>query len=381
MESIVVTGGAGFIGSNFVRLALSGTPDRVVVVDKLTYSGHRASLADCEKDPRFTFVEADIADAAAMRAVFEAHRPRALLNFAAETHVDRSIDGPGAFIHTNVTGTYVLLEAARRHVAALPDGGRERFRFLHVSTDEVYGTLGTSGLFSEETPYAPNSPYAASKAAADHLVRAWRETYGLPTLLTNCSNNYGPYQFPEKLVPLMILNALEGKPLPIYGDGGNVRDWLHVEDHCRGLLLVLEKGAPGGKYNIGGGNERTNLQVVDALCRALEQTLPFEENPKISEKISLKGKRGYADLRTFVRDRPGHDRRYAIDASKIRRELGWSPSYSFEEGLLRTVRWYVDNPNWCEAVQLGHDARARIGLGGGSGGAAGAALPADGVRA
>jgi dTDP-glucose 4,6-dehydratase len=362
MESIVVTGGAGFIGSNFVRLALAETPDRVVVVDKLTYSGHRASLADVEKNPRFTFVKADIADAAAMRAVFEAHRPRAVLNLAAETHVDRSIDEPGAFVRTNVNGTYELLEASRTHVSALRPADAERFRFLHVSTDEVYGTLGESGLFSEETPYAPNSPYAASKAAADHLVRAWRETYGLATLLTNCSNNYGPYQFPEKLIPLMILTALEGEPLPIYGDGGNVRDWLHVEDHCRGILLVLEKGAPGSKYNIGGGDERTNLQVVDALCAALEKTAPFEENRKISEKISLKGKRGYADLKTFVRDRPGHDRRYAIDASKIRRELGWSPSYSFEEGLLRTVRWYVDNPQWCATVQAGQDARARVGL-------------------
>jgi dTDP-glucose 4,6-dehydratase len=365
MESIVVTGGAGFIGSNFVRLALREMTGRVVVVDKLTYSGHRASLADCERDPRFAFVEADIADAAAMKAVFEVHRPRAVLNFAAETHVDRSIDGPAAFLHTNVAGTFTLLEAARQHVASLPAGWRDRFRFLHVSTDEVYGTLGQSGLFSEETPYAPNSPYAASKAAADHLVRAWRETYGLPTLLTNCSNNYGPYQFPEKLIPLMILNALEGKPLPIYGDGGNVRDWLHVEDHCRGILLVLEKGAPGGKYNIGGGNERTNLQIVDALCGALQKVRPAEEN----EKISAKGKRGYAQLKTFVPDRPGHDRRYAIDAGKIRRELGWQPSYSFEEGLLRTVEWYVSHPEWCAAVQAGNYGRERLGLAAPGGGA------------
>ena len=362
MDPLLVTGGAGFIGSNFVRLALKKTGGPVVVVDKLTYSGHRASLADCERDARFAFVEADIANAAAMKAIFATHRPRAVLNFAAETHVDRSIDGPGAFIQTNVAGTFCLLEASRAHAASLPPVERERFRFLHVSTDEVYGTLGPSGLFSEETPYAPNSPYAASKAAADHLVRAWHETYGLPTLLTNCSNNYGPYQFPEKLIPLMILNALEGKPLPIYGDGGNVRDWLHVEDHCRGILLVLENAAPGSKYNIGGGNERTNLQIVDALCAALEKTVPFEENPKISEKISTKGKRGYADLKTFVPDRPGHDRRYAIDAGKIRRELAWSPSYSFEEGLLRTVRWYLDHHDWCETVQKGQDARARVGL-------------------
>ncbi len=361
MESIVVTGGAGFIGSNFVRLALKETADRVVVVDKLTYSGHRASLADCERDPRFAFVEADIADAPAMRAVFETHRPRAVLNFAAETHVDRSIDGPGAFIQTNVTGTYVLLEAARAHVAALPEGARGRFRFLHVSTDEVYGTLGEDGLFSEDTPYAPNSPYAASKAAADHLVRAWHETYGLPTLLTNCSNNYGPYQFPEKLIPLMILNALEGKPLPIYGDGGNVRDWLHVEDHCKGILLVLERAAPGSKYNIGGGNEKRNIEIVDLLCSILDRERPVSGNAAFSSK----GMTSYSQLKTFVRDRPGHDRRYAIDANKIRRDLGWSPSYSFEEGLLRTVRWYLANHEWCAAVQAGKDARARIGLGAG----------------
>ena len=375
MESIVVTGGAGFIGSNFVRLALAETPDRVVVVDKLTYSGHRASLADLERNPRFAFIEADIADRAAMRAAMEAHRPRAVLNLAAETHVDRSIDGPGAFVNTNVNGTYELLEASRAHAAALPPAAREAFRFLHVSTDEVYGTLGETGLFSEETPYAPNSPYAASKAAADHLVRAWRETYGLATLLTNCSNNYGPYQFPEKLIPLMILTALEGKPLPIYGDGGNVRDWLHVEDHCRGILLVLEKGAPGSKYNIGGGNERTNLQIVDALCAALEQERPAEKNPKIP-RISSKGKGGYAKLMTFVPDRPGHDRRYAIDATKIRRDLGWSPSYSFEEGLLRTVRWYLSNLEWCATVQAGNYDRERLGLG-----PAASAPRAGGVRA
>ena len=375
MESIVVTGGAGFIGSNFVRLALAETPDRVVVVDKLTYSGHRASLADLERNPRFAFIEADIADRAAMRAAMEAHRPRAVLNFAAETHVDRSIDGPGAFVNTNVNGTYELLEASRAYAAALPPAAREAFRFLHVSTDEVYGTLGQTGLFSEETPYAPNSPYAASKAAADHLVRAWRETYGLATLLTNCSNNYGPYQFPEKLIPLMILTALEGKPLPIYGDGGNVRDWLHVEDHCRGILLVLEKGAPGSKYNIGGGNERTNLQIVDALCAALEQERPAEKNPKIP-RISSKGKGGYAKLMTFVPDRPGHDRRYAIDATKIRRDLGWSPSYSFEEGLLRTVRWYLSNLEWCATVQAGNYDRERLGLG-----PAASAPRAGGVRA
>jgi dTDP-glucose 4,6-dehydratase len=362
VDSIVVTGGAGFIGSNFVRLALAETPDRVVVVDKLTYSGHRASLADAEKHPRFTFVEADIADREAMRSVMSTHRPRAVLNFAAETHVDRSIDGPGAFVRTNINGTYELLEASRAHLAGLAAADAERFRFLHISTDEVYGSLGERGSFSEETPYAPNSPYAASKAAADHLVRAWHETFRVPTLLTNCSNNYGPNQFPEKLIPLMILTALEGRPLPIYGDGGNVRDWLHVEDHCRGILLVLQKAAPGSRYNIGGGNERTNLQVVDALCAALEHERPAGENPRIP-KISSKGKRAYAQLKTFVPDRPGHDRRYAIDATRIRRELGWSPSYSFEEGLLRTVRWYLSNLEWCRTVQAGNYGRERLGLG------------------
>jgi dTDP-glucose 4,6-dehydratase len=358
MDGIVVTGGAGFIGSNFVRLALAETRDRVVVVDKLTYSGHRASLGDVERDPRFTFVEADIADTDAMRTVLATHRPRALLNFAAETHVDRSIDGPGAFIRTNINGTYELLEASRAHLATLSPGEADHFRFLHVSTDEVYGTLGESGLFSEETPYAPNSPYAASKAAADHLVRAWHETFHVPTLLTNCSNNYGPYQFPEKLIPLMILTALEGKPLPIYGDGGNVRDWLHVDDHCRGILMVLEKGAPGSKYNIGGDSERTNLQIVDTLCSILDRERPASGNAV----FSLNGIRKYAQLKTFVKDRPGHDRRYAIDASKIRRELGWQPSYTFEEGLLRTVRWYLSNPDWCSTVQAGKNARERLGL-------------------
>jgi dTDP-glucose 4,6-dehydratase len=368
VDSIVVTGGAGFIGSNLVRLALAETPDRVVVVDKLTYSGHRASLADVEKHPRFTFVEADIADRRAMRSVMATHRPRAVLNFAAETHVDRSIDGPDAFIRTNINGTYELLEASRAHLATRTAGDAERFRFLHVSTDEVYGTLGETGLFSEETPYAPNSPYAASKAAADHLVRAWHETFRVPTLLTNCSNNYGPYQFPEKLIPLMILTALEGKPLPIYGDGGNVRDWLYVEDHCRGILLVLDKGAPGAKYNIGGGNERTNLQIVDRLCEILESERPASGNATFSSN----GIRSYAQLKTFVPDRPGHDRRYAIDANKIRRELGWRPSYSFEEGLLRTVKWYLSNQDWCNAVQAGKDPRARLGL---------ATTPARGARA
>ncbi len=357
METIVVTGGAGFIGSNFVRHALARTDARIVVLDKLTYAGNLESLADVSSHPRYVFVQADIADREAVRALFREHRPAAVVNFAAETHVDRSIDDPFSFVRTNVTGAFELLEAARLFLRESPDAV-PRFRFLHVSTDEVYGTLGASGAFSETTPYAPNSPYAASKAGADHLVRAYHETYRLPVLLTNCSNNYGPFQFPEKLIPLMILNAVEGKSLPIYGDGGNVRDWLYVEDHCEGILLVLRQGAPGGKYNIGGGGERTNLQVVDALCAALEAELP----PARNSSLVARGLGSYAGLKTFVADRPGHDRRYAIDASKIRAELGWAPRHAFEDGLRETVRWYLANRPWCEAVQSGSYRRERLGL-------------------
>jgi len=357
LGAIVVTGGAGFIGCNFVRHLLGATEERVVVVDKLTYAGNRRSLADVESHPRFVFVEADIADQEAMRRLFSDHSPGAVVNFAAETHVDRSIDDPSDFVRTNVTGTFELLEAARAFVAARPER-RESFRFLHVSTDEVYGSLGAEGAFSETTPYAPNSPYAASKAGADHLVRAWRETYGLPVLLTNCSNNYGPYQFPEKLIPLMILNAVEGRALPIYGDGGNVRDWLFVGDHCEGIHLVLREGAPGSRYNIGGGGERTNLQVVDALCAALDEALPAGENPALAER----GLDSYSALKTFVPDRPGHDRRYAIDSAKIRKDLGWRPRHTFEDGLRETVRWYLEHRDWCEAVQSGRYGRERLGL-------------------
>ena len=357
METIVVTGGAGFIGSNFVRHVLARTDARVVVLDKLTYAGNMESLADVSAHPRYAFVRADIADRPAVRALFRERRPSAVVNFAAETHVDRSIDDPAAFVRTNVAGAFELLEAARLFLRESPDAAAT-FRFLHVSTDEVYGTLGATGAFSEATPYAPNSPYAASKAGADHLVRAYHETYGLPVLLTNCSNNYGPYQFPEKLIPLMILNAVEGKGLPIYGDGGNVRDWLYVEDHCEGILLVLRKGAPGGKYNIGGGSERTNLQVVDALCAALEAERPAAQNPA----LAARGLGSYAGLKSFVTDRPGHDRRYAIDASKLRKELGWAPRHAFEDGLRETVRWYLANRPWCEAVQSGSYRRERLGL-------------------
>jgi dTDP-glucose 4,6-dehydratase len=345
METLLVTGGAGFIGSNFVRLVLSETDARVVILDKLTYAGSLESLAGLLGSPRLAFEQEDIADRKAVRRLFAEHRPTAVVNFAAESHVDRSIEDASAFIQTNITGAFELLEAARHY---LKEGAVEGFRFLHVSTDEVYGSLGPADpAFSETTPYAPNSPYAASKASADHLVRAYHETYGLPALITNCSNNYGPYQFPEKLIPLMILNALEGKPLPIYGDGANVRDWLYVEDHCRGILTVLRHGRPGEKYNLGGRSERTNLQVVDTICDLLE-----EEMPGVS----------YRDLKTFVADRPGHDRRYAIDDSKIRHELGWEPRHDFTTGMRATVRWYLANRAWCEAVQAGKYDRERLGL-------------------
>jgi len=355
-DTLLVTGGAGFIGSNFVQHALDHTAARIVVVDKLTYAGSLLNLERPLNDPRVRFVRADIADRGAMAQLFGDETPSAIVNLAAETHVDRSIDGPRPFIDTNIVGTFVLLDEARRFTASLDRGGRGAFRFLHVSTDEVYGTLGASGAFDEETPYAPNSPYAASKASADHLVRAYGHTFGLPVLITNCSNNYGPFQFPEKLIPLMILNALEGKPMPIYGDGGNVRDWLHVEDHCAGILRVLADGRVGEKYNIGGGSERTNLQIVDRLCDALEEVRPSRANPAL-------GGGTYRDLKAFVPDRPGHDRRYAIDATKIRRELGWTPRRTFEEGLADTVQWYVDHRGWCEQVQQGRYDRSRLGLG------------------
>ena len=294
-----------------------------------------------------------------MARVFATHQPTAVVNLAAETHVDRSIDSPHSFIDTNIVGTFVLLQAATEFLRERPPSDREAFRFLHVSTDEVYGTLGADGRFSEDTAYAPNSPYAASKASADHLVRAYFHTYGLPVVVTNCSNNYGPYQFPEKLIPLMILNAMDGRPLPIYGDGGNVRDWLHVEDHCAGLLLVLRKGRVGEKYNIGGDNERTNLAIVDRLCDALDELLPVRSNPALA---GMPGGSSYRALKTLVPDRPGHDRRYAIDAQKIRRELGWRPRHAVEDGLFRTVRWYIEHRDWCERMLAGRYDRERLGL-------------------
>jgi dTDP-glucose 4,6-dehydratase len=359
MGTLLVTGGAGFIGSNFVRHALAHTDDRVVVLDKLTYAGSLKSLADVEVDARFSFLKGDIADGDLVARTLRERRPYAVCNFAAETHVDRSIDEPGGFVQTNIVGTFRLLEAVRAWLPTLGEAERSAFRMLHVSTDEVYGALGPEGRFTEGTPYAPNSPYAASKASADHLVRAYFRTFGLPVLLTNCSNNYGPYQFPEKLIPLMLLNALEGKPLPIYGDGGNVRDWLYVDDHCAGLLLVLRRGRVGESYNLGGDSERTNVEVVDAICDALEQLHPAAENPALREA----GVGSYRELKTFVPDRLGHDRRYAIDATKIRNELGWKPVHDFAAGMDATVRWYLDHRAWCEAVQAeARYHRERLGL-------------------
>jgi dTDP-glucose 4,6-dehydratase len=359
MESVLVAGGAGFIGSHFVRLLLARTDARVVVLDRLTYAGNLASLADVRAHPRFAFVQGDIADRATVEALLEQHRPDAVVNLAAETHVDRSIDGPRPFVETNLVGAFELLDAARRYLDTREPARRARFRFLHVSTDEVYGSLGPTGRFAEASPYAPNSPYAASKAGADHLVRAYHETYGLPSLVTNCSNNYGPFQYPEKLIPLMTLNAVEGRPLPLYGDGGNVRDWLHVEDHCAALLLVLRHGVAGSRYNVGAGDERTNLEIVDGICAALESIRPAAANPALAGR----GVARYADLRTFVPDRPGHDRRYAIDAARLTTELGWRPTHRFGDGLRATVAWYVEHRDWCATVLAGKYGRERLGLG------------------
>jgi dTDP-glucose 4,6-dehydratase len=362
-QAMLVTGGAGFIGSNFVRLALERTGHKVVVLDKLTYAGSLENLREVQQNSRFCFERGDIADRARVREVFRAHRPASVLNFAAESHVDRSIDGPRDFVETNVLGTFEMLEASRHHLAELSPREREGFRFLHVSTDEVYGSLGPDGYFDETTPYAPNSPYSASKAGGDHLVRAYHRTYGLPALTTNCSNNYGPYQFPEKLIPLMVLNAMEAKPLPIYGDGGNIRDWIYVEDHCEGILAALERGLPGEQYAFGADSERTNLEIVDQLCAILDELLPPAENSSMREK----GLDHYAELRSFVEDRPGHDRRYAIDASRVRSELGWKPRHALEEGLRQTVRWYLQHREWCEAVQRDRYGRERLGLKGAGG--------------
>jgi len=339
MKKILVTGGAGFIGSAVIRQLIAETDHTVINVDKLTYAGNLQSLIFVADNPRYFFEQVDICDAAEVARLFRQHQPDAVMHLAAESHVDRSISGPAAFIETNILGTYTLLQAAREYWSALPDARKTAFRFHHISTDEVYGSLGDRGFFTEETAYQPNSPYSASKAAADHLVRAWHHTYGLPVVTTNCSNNYGPYHFPEKLIPLIILNACQGKPLPIYGKGDNVRDWLYVDDHARALRVVLEQGRLGETYNIGGWNEKTNLEVVHAICAILDELRP-QHAP-------------HAALITYVQDRPGHDQRYAIDAEKIARELGWKPQETFASGLRKTVIWYLENTAWVEAIVSG----------------------------
>lgn len=349
-STIFVTGGAGFIGSAVVRHLLRDTHARVVNLDKLTYAANLESLPDAEVNPHYAFEKQCICEGPSLRKLFERYQPDAVMNLAAESHVDRSIDGPGEFIQTNIVGTFMLLQETLRYWRTLSQDRRARFRFLHISTDEVFGTLGDEGLFSEDTAYAPNSPYSASKASSDHLVRAWRETYELPTLVTNCSNNYGPYHFPEKLIPHMIIKGLAGEPLPVYGDGKNIRDWLYVEDHAKALTLVLERGVVGQTYNVGGHNERTNLHVVETVCDLLDQVAPTAMGPR-------------RNLISFVKDRPGHDRRYAIDASKIERELGWQAEENFESGLSKTVRWYCENRAWWQSILDRGYEQARIGLG------------------
>lgn len=341
MSKILVTGGAGFIGSNFILQRIHDESVSIVNLDKLTYAGNLRNLDLLAGHKRYTFVHGDIADRALVRRLLEEHAPAAIVHFAAESHVDRSIRGPEDFVQTNINGTFALLEEIRAHWAGLSDEDKQRFRFLHVSTDEVYGSLGPADApFSETTQYAPNSPYAASKAASDHLVRAYHHTYGLPTLTTNCSNNYGPFQFPEKLIPLMILNARDGKPLPVYGDGKNVRDWLYVEDHCGAIATVLTRGRTGQTYNIGGWNEKPNIEIVQTICDLVDETSPRLKSPR-------------RDLITFVKDRPGHDRRYAMNAGKIEQELGWKPKETFESGIRKTVRWYLEHHEWVQGVMNG----------------------------
>ncbi len=355
MANFLVTGGAGFIGSAVVRFLINETGHNVAVVDKLTYAGNLESLAPVSGDPRFRFYQADICDRAEMDRIFEEFKPEKIMHLAAESHVDRSIDGPGEFIQSNIVGTYTLLEAARKYYAALDDEGKKNFRFHHISTDEVYGELpdDPETFFREDTPYSPSSPYSASKASSDHLVRAWHRTFKLPVTVTNCSNNYGPYHFPEKLIPLVILHALDGKPLPVYGQGLQTRDWLFVEDHARALYKVVTEGTVGETYNIGGHNEKKNIEVVREVCRLLDEFQPRADGRKYEEQI------------TFVADRPGHDLRYAIDAGKIARELGWKPLETFESGIRKTVRWYIDNRDgWCRNVLDGSYRMERLGLGG-----------------
>ena len=353
MRTILVTGGAGFIGSAVCRHIIDQTTDRVINLDKLTYAGNLTSLAQISVSERYSFEQADICDREALDRIFALYQPDAVMHLAAESHVDRSIDGPGDFIQTNLVGTYTLLEASRAYWKQLPAAAASTFRFHHISTDEVFGDLhGTDDLFTETTPYAPSSPYSASKAGSDHLVRAWQRTYGLPTLVTNCSNNYGPFHFPEKLIPVMILNALSGRPLPVYGKGNQIRDWLYVEDHARALYQVVTAGLVGETYNIGGHNERENIEVVQLICQLLEELAP-------QRKVA--GLKQYEDLITYVTDRPGHDLRYAIDAGKIERELGWRPAETFETGLRKTVQWYLDNESWWTAVLNGSYRLERLG--------------------
>lgn len=351
---LLVTGGAGFIGSAVIRHIIENTSDSVVNVDKLTYAGNLESLTSVTNDDRYAFEQVDICNRAELERVFAEHKPDAVMHLAAESHVDRSIDGPAAFIETNIVGTYTILEVTRAYWSQLPDTEKQTFRFHHISTDEVYGDLeGTDDLFTETTSYEPSSPYSASKASSDHLVRAWLRTYGLPTIVTNCSNNYGPYHFPEKLIPLMILNAIDGKPLPVYGDGMQIRDWLYVEDHARALYKVVTEGEIGETYNIGGHNEKANIEVVKTICSLLEEFVP--QKPE--------GVQQYQDLITYVTDRPGHDVRYAIDASKIERELGWTPEESFETGIRKTVEWYLNNKQWWSRVLDGSYSLERLGQG------------------
>jgi dTDP-glucose 4,6-dehydratase len=345
---VLITGGAGFIGSAVARRFIAESSDEILVFDKLTYAGNLDSLAPISQSPRYSFRQADICDRAAVARALAEFQPDILMHLAAESHVDRSIDGPAAFIQTNVVGTFTLLDAALEYWRALPKEKAATFRFQHISTDEVFGTLDEEGFFREDTPYAPNSPYSASKAGSDHLVRAWRETYGLPTVATNCSNNYGPYHFPEKLIPLMILNALEGKPLPVYGRGENVRDWLFVDDHAAALMLVAREGVIGETYNVGGRNEKKNIDVVHTICDILDELRPSPGG-------------SYRNLITFVTDRPGHDLRYAIDCTKIERELGWRPQETFETGLRKTVQWYLDNADWWQAIRSGKYRGERLG--------------------
>ena len=349
MESVLVTGGCGFIGSEFIRQWMAHESSHLVNLDKLTYAGNLHSLEEIEANPRYTFVHGDIADERCLKEIFQEHQPAAIINFAAESHVDRSIDGPEEFVRTNVLGTCRLLEEAKKYWSSLPEGAGAKFRFIHISTDEVYGSLGTEGFFTESTAYKPNSPYSASKAASDHFVRAYHQTYGFPSITTNCSNNYGPFQYPEKLIPLTILNCLEGKPLPVYGDGRQVRDWLHVSDHCRAIRAVLYKGQLGEVYNVGGGSELENITVVNHICEAVDE-------------LAAPNHRPCSKLIKYVTDRPGHDRRYAISYEKISAELGWQPNISFAEGIKSTVQWYLTRKDWVDGIRTGGYRSHRLGL-------------------